>query len=110
VATGLSLHLTVVYLCFLQIVVATTVFTEVFTMVQVFTFSYKLKDELMLCQFFTHLGDEFFTHLGDFRDLESSFDNTSEIILCPLDAECLQAAKKEKKILCCAPSYPSITI
>jgi hypothetical protein len=46
-------------------------------------------------QFFTHLGDEVFTHLGDFRDLESSFDDTSEIVLCPLDAECLQAAKRQ---------------
>jgi hypothetical protein len=61
-------------------------------------------------QFFTHLGDEFFTRLGGFRDLESSFDDTSEIHLCPLDAECLQAAKKQRRNLCCAPSYPSITI
>jgi hypothetical protein len=55
----------------------------------------------MLCQFFAHLGDEFFTHLGDFGDLESSFDDTSEIILCPLDAECLHADKSRKKSMLC---------
>ncbi len=41
---------------------------------------------------------------------KSSFDDSSEIVLCPLDAKCLQAAKRRRRNLCCAPSYPSITI